>query len=66
MVTVVKSFLFIIVVPGTVVFVVPWLIGTYGDAERLIYDSWRAVAVPLWVLGVAALFWCALCKGHRP
>ena len=57
--TLLKSFLFILIVPGTVTVLVPWALVAYLGTGLFDFGALSALAIPLWVLGAAGLLWCA-------
>jgi len=57
--TLLKSLLFILIVPGTVAVLVPWALVAYFGAGVFDFGPLRLLAIPLWGLGAAGLLWCA-------
>jgi len=57
--TLLKSFLFILIVPGTVTVLVPWALVGYFGPGVLQFGPLSGLAIPLWALGAAGLLWCA-------
>ncbi len=57
--TLLKSFLFILIVPGTVTVLVPWALVAYLGTGLFDFGPLSALAIPLWALGAAGLLWCA-------
>lgn len=55
--TALKSLLFFIFVPGTVMGYVPFMIAA-GDAEFIDLGVLRYLAVPLWLVSGLAVLWC--------
>jgi protein-S-isoprenylcysteine O-methyltransferase Ste14 len=58
--TLLKSFLFILIVPGTVAVLIPWALVGYFGPGVLQFGPLSLLAIPLWALGAAGLFWSAL------
>jgi protein-S-isoprenylcysteine O-methyltransferase Ste14 len=54
-----KTFIFTILVPGTVAGIIPWfLLQSFGEAAHLTPSLWLIGVLPL-LLGVGLYFWCA-------
>ncbi len=53
-----KNILFTILVPGTVAFYIPLRIEGGVSSASLEWSPWKAVSVPLFVMGGAIYFWC--------
>ena len=57
--TLLKSLLFMLIVPGTVTVLVPWAFIAYFGPGALQFGFLKLLAIPLWIVGAAGLLWCA-------
>ena len=57
--TLLKSFLFILIVPGIVAGIAPWAIDDFFGPSSLQFGPLVLLAFPLWTVGTVGLLWCA-------
>jgi protein-S-isoprenylcysteine O-methyltransferase Ste14 len=65
--TALKTILFILLVPGFLLGVVPVFVIPLLGGPALAMSLWCWLALPFWFLGIAVVVWCAadfVCKGH--